>query len=87
MCGSYINNLAMQTVEMLEKEWDVKVFQRTPEHYGHMPIMPLPKGAGSHITHGDATQVMAFLMAQVGGPPHPTASLYSYGRPSNRLIV
>jgi len=57
----YTNELARRAAAMFALKWGTKIFQEDQDHYGRMPIIPLPKGdAVSDIA---AKTLMAYLQS------------------------
>jgi len=57
----YTNDLATKAAQMFEKAWGTKIFQGDPEHYGRMPIIPLPNG--DTLSDMVAKTLMAYLQS------------------------
>jgi len=58
---NYTNELARNAAQMFEKAWGTKVFQGDQEHYGRMPIIPLPNG--DNVSDVAAKTLMAYLQS------------------------
>eukprot|EP00727_Mastigamoeba_balamuthi_P013690 m51a1_g8944 putative class v aminotransferase (696) ;mRNA; r:982298-985155 len=59
---AYGRDFACKAVDILEAKWGTKVFQRDPECYARMPLVPIPNGTVQ--TRATASALMAYLAAK-----------------------